>query len=197
MSLILVSQSPRRAQLLEALGLPFQTIKIETKETDPSIRELEKGILENAYRKAVAGLKKTQDPSSIVIAADTLVAVDGQVLGKPAHSSEATRMLELLSGKRHQVVTGLVLIDSKGKSTQSAVSSGVIFKKLSTLEIQKYVQTKEPYDKAGSYAIQGLGTLFIERIEGSYTNIMGFPIEQFLKDLEIISERPIYEWFAS
>lgn len=196
MSLILASQSPRRAQLLEALGLPFKTLKIETQEKDPSIQELEKGVLENAFQKAVVGRQATQEPSAIVIAADTLVAIEGQVLGKPNDASEATRMLELLSGKKHQVVTGLVLINSEGKSTQSAVSSWVVFKKLAPTEIQKYVETKEPYDKAGSYAVQGLGTLFIERIEGSYTNIMGFPIEQFLRDLEILSEKSIYEWFA-
>lgn len=196
MSLILASQSPRRAQLLEALGLPFKTLKIETQEKDPSIQELEKGVLENAFQKAVVGLQATQEPSAIVIAADTLVAIEGQVLGKPHDASEATRMLELLSGRKHQVVTGLVLMNQEGKSTQSAVSSWVVFKKLAPTEIQKYVQTLEPYDKAGSYAVQGLGTLFIERIEGSYTNIMGFPIEQFLRDLETLSEKSIYEWFT-
>jgi len=194
-SLILASQSPRRAQLLEALGLPFKVLRFETAETDPKEEDLENGVLQNAYEKARVGLKQVEDKTPLIIAADTLVSIEGQVLGKPAGKLEAVRMLKLLSGKKHRVITGLVLMNEKGESIQSAVNSWVFFRKLNLTEIDKYVDTPEPYDKAGSYAVQGLGSLFIEKIEGSYSNIMGFPIEQFLKDLEKISGKSIYEWF--
>ena len=104
-------------------------------------------------------------------------------------------MLELLSGKTHRVVTGLALISTDERTSFSAVSSWVTFKKISLDEKKQYAATFEPYDKAGSYAIQGLGCLFIEKIEGSYTNIMGFPIEKFLQELPHVSGVPAYKWF--
>jgi len=194
-SLILASQSPRRAQLLEALGLPFKVLRFQTVETDPKEEDLENGVLKNAYEKARIGLQQVEDKSPLIIAADTLVSIEGQVLGKPSDKAEAVRMLKLLSGKKHRVITGLVLMNEKGEAIQSAVNSWVFFRKLDLTEIQKYVDTPEPYDKAGSYAVQGLGALFVDKIEGSYSNIMGFPIEQFLKDLEKISGKSIYDWF--
>lgn len=193
--LLLASSSPRRKQLLDALGLPFQVIQTDVEETDPSYEFIEKGVIENARKKSEAGLKKALSPSDVVIAADTLVVLKDKVLGKPKSSSDVLAMLTQLSGKTHQVVTGMVLQTLNGQQSSVAVSSYVTFRQISKDEIDNYASTREPYDKAGSYAIQGLGALFIDKIEGSYTNIMGFPIERFLIELPKVTGFPIHEWF--
>ncbi|NBX75432.1 MAG: septum formation inhibitor Maf [Proteobacteria bacterium] len=193
--LLLASASPRRRQLLEALGLSFEVIPAEVEETDPSHELIESGVLENARRKGQAGLKHAHNQNDVVIAADTLVVLKEKVLGKPKNTADVLSMLASLSGNTHQVVTGMVLQTLSGKQCSAAVSSFVTFRNLSEDEIKAYAATREPYDKAGSYAIQGLGAIFIEKIEGSYTNIMGFPIERFLMELPKITGLPVYQWF--
>ena len=192
--LCLASQSPRRRQLLENLGLPFSVILPSGDEKTPTVAGLEAGTRENALMKAravAAGLKG----EFVTIGADTLVAIDGVVLGKPRDHAEAKEMLRQLSGREHTVVTGLALVDSKGKSRPSHDTSRVKFRNLSDAEIDEYVATREPHDKAGSYAVQGLGALFIERIDGSYTNVMGLPIEKLLTELAALTGIPASEWF--
>lgn len=193
--LLLASSSPRRKQLLEALGLPFQVVRAEVEEKDPSADFIESGVIENARKKAEAGLEKALHSSDIVIAADTLVVLKNKVLGKPKNLEDVLSMLNQLSGQTHKVVTGMVLQTPSGKKIEVSVSSFVQFRKLTTSEVESYAATREPYDKAGGYAIQGLGSLFIEKIEGSYTNIMGFPIERFLLELPKVSDFPVYRWF--
>jgi septum formation protein len=193
--LLLASASPRRRQLLEALGLSFTVIPAEVEEIDPTSESIEAGVLENAKNKGLAGLKHAQNQNDVIIAADTLVVLKDKVLGKPKNSSDVLAMLGSLSGQSHQVVTGMVLQTPTGNQSSAAVSSFVTFRNLSEDEIKSYAATREPYDKAGSYAIQGLGAIFIEKIEGSYTNIMGFPIERFLIELPKITGLPVYQWF--
>lgn len=195
--LLLASSSPRRRQLLEAIGLPFEVIQAEVEETDPTHEFIDEGVIENARKKGLAGLKYAETPEDVVISADTLVVLKDQVLGKPKTAADVFSMLGKLSGKTHQVVTGMVLQTLSGKKTSSSVSSFVTFRDLSTDEIKNYASTREPYDKAGSYAIQGLGSIFIEKIEGSYTNIMGLPIEKLLTELPKITGFPIHQWFLA
>jgi len=193
--LYLASTSPRRKQLLEALGLTFEIIPAPVEERDPHADGIEEGVIENAQKKAQSGIACLGNKSGIVIAADTLVVFESRVLGKPKDRADVLAMLSLLSGKTHRVVTGMALQSTEGKTSLSCVSSLVTFKTISSEERALYADTREPYDKAGSYAIQGLGTLFIETIKGSYTNIMGFPIEKFLEELPKVTGIPIYHWF--
>ena len=196
-TLILVSQSPRRRQLLDALCLDYRVELPGVDERMPEAREVEEVTLENSLRKAesIAGRRPKTGVTEIIIAADTLVVLNGRVLGKPSDRNEARKMLSQLSGNTHRVVTGLTLLSEKGQR-QRAVWSSVTFRKLATDEIESYLGTREPYDKAGSYAVQGLSALFIERIDGSYTNVMGLPIEALLEELPALSGIPVYDWFA-
>lgn len=194
-NLYLASASPRRKQLMEALGLSFKIIQAPVEELDPSVEFVEEGVIENARKKALSGLNQLGSQSGIVVAADTLVTYQERVLGKPKDNTEVISMLDLLSGNTHRVVTGLALISTQGLTSFSFVSSQVEFRTISAEEKNQYAATREPYDKAGSYAIQGLGCLFIKKIEGSYTNIMGLPIEKLLEELPKVSSIPAYEWF--
>lgn len=194
--LYLASASPRRKQLLEAIGFTFQVISAPVDEQHPSHRTLREGVIGNARLKALAAATRIEDPNGIIIAADTLVVFQEQVLGKPVDLQEAQGMLQMLSGNTHEVMTGVHLRRLSGEIQEFAVASKVTFRCLSQKEISDYIQTREPYDKAGSYAVQGLGSLFIESIEGSYSNIMGFPIEEFLKVLPRMSGIPIHQWFT-
>lgn len=192
--IILASTSPRRRQLLEALGIQFE-VRIPTgEETHPTEKDLEKVILENSKIKANSLLAEIGNEDAIVVGADTLVALDGKVLGKPADKADAEKMLRTLSGKTQMVVTGLSLLSKEYGSFSENTKSYVTFKKLSDSLIADYLDTKEPWDRAGSYAVQGMGALFIEKIEGSYTNVMGLPIETFLEILQRFGF-PLKRWF--
>jgi len=193
--LYLASSSPRRKQLLEALDLKFEVLLAEVDEIDPDFNTVEEGVIANAEKKAGAGIKRCSTDNAIIISADTVVALENQVLGKPKSQNDVLSMLSILSGNTHRVVTGMALFHTEGRRSAVSVSSWVTFKKMSLEEINHYSSTKEPYDKAGSYAVQGLGAKFIEKIDGSYTNIMGFPIEKFLEELPLISGISVYDWF--
>jgi septum formation protein len=193
--LYLASGSPRRKQLLESLGLQFQVIHPQVTELEPSSKSVDNGVVQNARLKAQAGREDVTSPNSVIIAADTLVVLGEIVLGKPQDAHQVLEMLGKLSEQKHRVVTGMVLLMGSGEERTCAVSSFVKFRKISKKEMEDYALTKEPYDKAGSYAIQGLGATFIERIEGSYTNIMGFPIERFLEELPMLTGIPAFKWF--
>ncbi len=161
----------------------------------PQASQVEEITLFNSLKKAESVLSRAGSEGNLVIAADTLVVLKGSVLGKPANPDEARRMLRGLSGETHRVVTGLTLLASTGLR-QRAVWSEVSFRPVTTEEMESYVATKEPYDKAGAYAVQGLSAMYIDRIEGSYTNVMGLPIEALLEELPLISKTSIYDWFA-
>lgn len=174
-SIILASASPRRQQLLNKIGIDFI---VEPSYLDEELKyELDFGPLtaDMAFQKAMTVAKKHRE--GLVLGADTIVVLDGKILGKPATSQEAKEMLSRLSGRWHRVFTGLSLLDAAtDRFLNEFEESRVKFKDLSSLEIHNYIKTGEPMDKAGAYAIQGKGALFVEKIEGDYYNIVGLPL---------------------
>ena len=183
MKLILGSKSPRRKELLAGLGFDFE---VRTKETDESFSSEMQPIdvaLFIASKKA-AELASDLTDEEILICADTVVIIDSIILGKPANREEAIEMLLGLSGRTHTVVTGVV-IASLQKEIQLSVSTSVVFHTLGLEEIENYIDTYQPFDKAGSYGIQEwIGYAAIERIEGSYTNVVGLPTHEVYQALK-------------
>ncbi len=176
MDIILASGSPRRKELLTQLGLSFQVLVSDADETVDKSPPPADQVALISRRKAEAVAYKA-GPDALVIAADTIVALDGQVMGKPHSREEAFQMLSLIQGKTHQVYTGLTL--QRGQQTQTHVEcTAVTFRPMSWAEIKAYVASGEPMDKAGAYGIQGLGGVFVEGIQGDYFNVMGLPICQ-------------------
>ncbi len=180
--LILASQSPRRRYLLDQAGLEFEVI--------PSHFDEDSVKLTNPadYVKTLAGKKADeiarQFPGSWVIGADTIVTIDNTVLGKPGHPDEARQMLEHLSGQSHRVLTGYAIVcKHKQARIVNVIQTDVEFKSLTAGEIEWYIHTDEPFDKAGAYAIQGLGTFLVRRINGSYTNVVGLPVCEVIETL--------------
>lgn len=172
---ILASASPRRNDLLKQLGLEFDVIPSEIEE----IVQNGETPAEHVRRLATAKAGELADryPEAWVIGADTIVVINGAFLGKPSTESEARTMLGLLSGCQHQVYTGIaVRRKSAGVNLSEVVASEVIFKDITPEEMDWYVKTAEPYDKAGGYALQGGGAFFIKEIHGSYTNVIGLPL---------------------
>ena len=172
-TLVLASRSPRRAELLAAAGIPFEVLAADIDET-PREGEapgayVERLAIEKA--RAVLGLR----PDAAVLGADTTVTIDGLILGKPVDASEATAMLRRLQGRAHDVFTGVALVSTEG--VQSAVDrTRVWFNSMTDEDISWYVESGEPVDRAGAYAIQGLASRFIPRIDGSYSNVVGLPV---------------------
>lgn len=181
MRIILASGSPRRKELLSTLIKDFEIIVSDFEETIDSNKPLEEEIKRLAYGKAKSVFTNNQD--ALVIGSDTIVTIDNKVLGKPKTFEHAIEMLKELSGKKHKVITG-VCIYTKDKVDTFAVVSDVYFDELTDKEIEDYVLTKEPLDKAGAYAIQGLGSKFINRIDGDYYAIMGLPVNELYKHLK-------------
>ncbi len=172
MQLILASASPRRKALLSLLGIPFTVRAADIDETmDPEKPPFDE-VARVSRSKALAVSRGEED---IVIAADTIVVCQGKVLGKPHSEKEAASMLRLLSGRDHQVMTGCTILYGDRVETFTEVTS-LHFRSLSEKEIQKYVQSGEPMDKAGAYGIQGGAALFCEKLEGDYYNVMGLPV---------------------
>ena len=172
--LILASGSPRRKELLAGMGYTFEIL---VPDVDEHVSGKAKDVVEIlSARKADAAAAQLED--GIVIASDTLVSLNGEVLGKPEDEADAFRMLRTLSGNTHEVFTGVTIIDAAtGKRETRAVRTGVRFRELSDDEINAYIATKEPMDKAGAYGIQGGAGKFVEGLEGSYENVIGFPVD--------------------
>lgn len=179
--MILASASPRRKEILENFGFSFKTIVKNIDETSDKTRAEEK-ILEIAEKKArVAAI---DFPDENVIGADTVVVVDGKILGKPKDEKEAFSMLKSLSGRSHEVITAFSFINiNKNISYSDYEITKVYFKNLTDDEINWYINTKEPMDKAGAYGIQGKGAFFVEKIEGDFFSVMGFPLGKFVRFL--------------
>lgn len=192
--LFLASQSPRRKQLLESIGLSFEVVLPNSEEEHPGPANYREVILSNAVLKAESVMKNIPNDRAVVISADTLVVLQDQVLGKPRDIADAEKMLKSMSGKMQQVFTGLALKSKKFGSRHCLVESRVYFRELGDEEIRQYVRTIEPYDKAGAYAVQGVSAVFIDRIEGSYTNVMGLPVEKFLSELDSLTKIPLFQW---
>jgi septum formation protein len=180
--IILASKSPRRRYLLKQAGLEFSVIPSSFNENSVTMTAPEPyaRILAESKARVVSEIY----PDRWVIGADTIVLIDNKVLGKPGSNGEAREMLLRLSGKTHQVLTGYcVCCKSRNRFFSETVTTDVRFKDLSSPEIEWYIQTGEPFDKAGSYAIQGLGTFIVKRINGSYTNVVGLPVCEIVEIL--------------
>jgi septum formation protein len=185
--LLLASQSPRRAEILRAVGWPFETFAVEIDES-PRAGESPVSYVERlALGKAEAAAQVKHAP--LVLGADTTVVVDGEILGKPETQEDARRMLRRLSDRWHEVLTGVALVARgaeamAGNDVRRSVaheSTRVRFGRMSEYEINWYVQTGEPADKAGAYAVQGSAALFIEEIDGDYWNVVGLPVRLVYK----------------
>lgn len=189
---LLASNSPRRRELLLEAGFDFEVFAPQVAEridVDFTLREL---TSLNAVRKAMAAARAHS--KKIVLAADTLVAIDNQILGKPNDAGEAVAMLERLSGRVHDVCTSVFICHlARARSTSFSEMSRVRFRRLARDEIEHYLARVNPLDKAGAYAAQGFGSEIIEKIDGSYTNVVGLPMEKTLPALAEFGIQPVAE----
>ena len=185
MSLILASQSPRRKELLGLFGIPF-TVRVA--DIDETMDENASPFDEVGRVSRLKALAVPREDEDVVVAADTIVVCQGKILGKPRDEAEAIAMLRLLSGKDHQVMTGMTVLKGEQCITCTEVTD-LHFRELTTKEITDYVATGEPMDKAGSYGIQGGAALFCERMCGDYYNVMGLPVCRLSRILSQLSLR--------
>lgn len=181
MNLILASASPRRQELLARFGVPFAIDPAAGPENPPAGASPEDTV--KALAAAKAAEVAARHPGELVIGADTIVALDGAILGKPADEEDAFRMLRALSGRGHRVCTGVAL-RKDGAAMCQAETTRVFFRELSDREIRTYIASGEPMDKAGAYGYQGLASLFVERIEGDFFNVVGLPLCRLGRMLE-------------
>jgi septum formation protein len=197
--IILASQSPRRRELLAQIGVPFT---VEVSDTDENVSGTEPAVIvqELARRKALAVASHHAGEAVYVIGADTIVVYEGEILGKPKDTADARRMLRELSGNAHQVYTGVCVLEVPGdeggccedsapqggrrsiRETAFAERTDVFVAPLTDVEIDAYIATGEPFDKAGSYGIQGIFARHIEKIEGDYTNVVGLPVGRLWRE---------------
>ena len=174
MKIVLASQSPRRKELLGKMGLEFTTKAPEIDETALSGLPARQ-LVEALSREKALWVARQEDPEAIVIGSDTVVVRDGEILGKPASPAQAEEMLASLSGRSHEVCTGITVCQGDRVVSQVEVTQ-VTFRTLTPQEIARYVRTGEPMDKAGAYGIQGLGALLVEGIQGDYSAVVGLPV---------------------
>jgi len=172
--LVLASASPRRREILERLGFEFEVIPADLEEDQILSEDPEKNVKLLAELKGVE--VQRMRPRRTIIAADTIVRLGDVTLGKPRDNAEALEMLRTLSGRKHSVVTGVALIAPPNRRIIEAESTDVFFRDLSDAEINGYMDTSEPFGKAGAYAIQGFASAFVDRIEGCYFNVVGLPV---------------------
>jgi septum formation protein len=180
--LILASKSPRRRDLLTQVGLSFAVVPSNVKETGTTGASPEEHV--RCLAEAKAADVAARNPDKWVLGADTEVVIDHSALGKPRDPAEARHMLRALSGKIHRVITGYCIrCEGRRRSVSDTVETKVEFRLLTDADIAWYINTEEPFDKAGGYAVQGLGTVLIRRIEGSYTNVVGLPVCEVMEHL--------------
>jgi len=172
--ILLASQSPRRAEILAKAGVSFEIVKLDVDETPKENAAPRDVALDLAERKARAALDK--HPGRVILTADTVVDAGGELLNKPANHADAKRMLARLSGRRHDVHTGVAVTHADGRIEAAVETTGVVFRDLTSAEIDVYVKSNEPMDKAGAYGIQGFGACLVDRVEGSYENVVGLPL---------------------
>jgi septum formation protein len=184
MHLILASQSPRRRELLTAAGISF-TVRVSPIPEEPRAGESPRDYVTRLAAAKAAAVERA--PGEIVLAADTTVVIGDRILEKPATPQESADMLRALAGQTHQVITGICLLGDKFRIVDAAITS-VVFSPLSEADIAAYAATDEPYDKAGGYAIQGLASKFIERIDGDYSNVVGLPVSLVWRYLRSVCE---------
>jgi len=184
--LVLASRSPRRRDILQQAGIPFVVRPMEVDETPLPGEPARDYVVRIAREKANAAAHPVD--GDIVLAADTTVTIHGEILGKPLDAADARRMLQMLSGQRHEVLTGICM-RSASRIIEDCAETSVWFARLSPEEIADYAASGEPMDKAGAYAIQGLASKFVERIEGCYFNVMGLPIAMVYRHLRALQVR--------
>ena len=173
---ILASASPRRAELLKQLGLSFDVLPVDIDESPRAGESPADYVCRLAREKALAGYRRRDRADALVLGSDTTVVLDDDILGKPAHGSEARALLHRLSGRSHQVMTGVALASANGVEVRVSVTD-VNFRNLEECEIDAYCATGEPMDKAGGYGIQGRGGAFVTGIRGSYSAVVGLPLD--------------------
>ncbi|MGM0495348.1 MAG: Maf family protein [Bacillota bacterium] len=181
MKVILASKSPRRKELIKLLNIEAITVPSHIEEDIDFSLSHEEMVMDLALQKATSVFKKHKE--TMVLGFDTLVIINNEILGKPNNSKEAKKYLRALSGKTHRVVTGCALI-KKGYSSSFYSSAMVKFYPMSDMEIDEYINTNEPFDKAGAYGIQGHGAKYIESINGDYYAVVGFPLAKIYQELK-------------
>jgi septum formation protein len=180
---ILASESPRRREILKSVGLKFKIVPAHVNEDYLAGESPQEHVKRLSHDKAIAIARKF--PEAWVLGADTIVVIDGMILGKPKNKAQAKNMLQRLSGREHKVFTGFTIVNMANKNCSTkVVQSAVRFKTISPEELDWYIACDEPYDKAGGYAIQGKGAYFIQSIRGSYTNVIGLPLCEVLETLK-------------
>jgi septum formation protein len=180
LKIVLASSSPRRKELLRKLGIGFYVIPSLMDEI-PLKGESPEGFALRVSMEKALSVAGRLDEDCVVIGADTIVVIDGEILGKPRDEGEAKSMLERISGREHRVITAFSIVRPKGEILHSeTVESRVKIKALAPWEIEGYIKTGEPMDKAGAYGAQGIGAFMIEEIHGSYTNVVGLPLSQLV-----------------
>ena len=205
MEIILASNSSRRKNLLTMLNVPFSVMESGVDERVEEANYMQKGVEHTPYEwvRAIAAIKAEAvgnrvEGEKIIIAADTIVTYMGKILHRPFKREEAASMLRTLSGHKHTVYTGLAVMykdaDGKYETHTSVTATDVYMRELTDTEISNYVDTKEPYDKAGGYGIQGKGSLLIDRIDGDYFNVVGLPLVQLYKELSENGENIMDFW---
>jgi septum formation protein len=183
MPLVLASSSPRRKELLKTLGIKFEVIPSHVDEVRFHAESPEDFALRASTEKALA-VARDLTVDSVVIGADTIVVVDGEILGKPRDKEEAKSMLSKISGREHKVITGFSIVKPKTEVLHMEyLESRVKIKALAAWEIEGYIKTEEPMDKAGAYGAQGIGAFMVEEIQGSFTNVVGLPLAQLVDAL--------------
>ena len=187
MNILLASKSPRRRELLELAQLDFEIVPTSFDESKIS-KEMEASeyvstLAKGKALKAFEDVEEIKKRDSLVIGADTIVVLDNEILGKPSDEKEAFKMLKKLSGREHKVYTAVSLVD-KGHEKTFFEETKVYFYELSDDEINEYIKSGEPMDKAGSYGIQGLGSLFVRKIDGDYFNVVGLPLARTVRELK-------------
>lgn len=199
MRIILASASPRRRELLEQIGLSFEVMtshveeKISSSEPDRVVEELSRGKAKAVAEEPVRDREADAEGALLVIGADTVVAVDGAILGKPADAEDAFRMLERLQGREHEVYTGVTLLYRAAGASEWTVRSFhertcVHLYPMTEAEISEYVDTGDPLDKAGAYGIQGFCARYVRGIEGDYNNVVGLPVGRLYQEIKELSE---------
>jgi len=184
-TIVLASRSPRRAALLRQMGIPFRVISKDIPEESASGDDPLEHVIELSRRKAEAVVDRVEE--GIIVGADTVVYLDTEILGKPKDADEARAMLTKLSGRTHEVFTGFTIIQvNDGDPFSDVEKTSVTFRRLESWEIDDYVQTGGPMDKAGGYGIQDRSGLFVHRIDGCFYNVVGFPLTKFYQGLKRI-----------
>lgn len=188
--IILASASPRRKEILEKTGLPF-TIEESDYREDMTLALSPQDLAKHlSLGKAQKVAERYKNVDTVIIAADTFVVYEKRILGKPTSENDAREMLQLLQGKSHTIITGVAIIDTTTNTTESFFDEAKVYlKSLTTSEINAYIATGEPMDKAGAYAVQELGAVFVEKIEGDFFGVMGLPLVKVVEVLKTMDIR--------